>query len=59
MFNKRFGIGMLILAMLLVSITLVPASAKEEKTNANNSSDSEVETYGIEGLTPEKVKDLH
>ena len=41
--------------MLLVSIAFVPAvSAMAEKTDANNSSDSEVETYGIEGLTPEK-----
>lgn len=46
---------MLILAMLLVGIVFVPAaSAKIEKTNANKSSDSEVETYGIESLTPEK-----
>ncbi|WP_048142725.1 hypothetical protein [Methanosarcina horonobensis] len=46
MIKKKFGIGILILAMLLVSITLVPAaSAKAEKTDENNSFDSEVETF--------------
>jgi hypothetical protein len=57
--KKKFRLRMLILAMLLVSIAFVPAaSAKADKVNTNNSSDSEVETYGIEGLTPEKVKEI-
>ncbi len=45
--------------MLLVSIAFVPAvSAAADKANANNSSDSEVETYDIEGLTPEKMREI-
>lgn len=58
--RKSFGTVTLLLAMLLVSsIVLVSAaSAAADKANANNFSDNEVETYGIEGLTPEKVKEI-
>lgn len=45
--------------MLLVSMAFAPAvSAETDNANMNNSSDNEVETYGIEGLTPEKVKEI-
>jgi hypothetical protein len=57
--GKGFGTGMLVLAMLLVSVVSVSAaSAAADKASAKNPSDSKVETYGIKGLTPEKVKEI-
>ncbi|WP_440946059.1 hypothetical protein ACSAZL_18595 [Methanosarcina sp. T3] len=59
MVKIKFELGILILATLLVTMVFVPAaSATTESVNANNSSDNEIETYGIEGLTPEKVKEI-
>jgi hypothetical protein len=57
--KKRFGIGMLFLAMLLVSIVLVSAaSAAADKEIVKNPSDSKGETYNIKDLTPEKAKEI-
>lgn len=59
MIKKKLKIGILILVILLVSTALVQAaSAKAEKANANNFSDEKIETYDIEGLTPEKVEEI-
>ncbi len=56
---KRTGIGILLLTMLLVSVTFVPAaSAAADKASAKNASDSKVETYGIKGLDAKKVKQI-
>lgn len=46
---KRTGIGILLLTMLLVSTTFVPAASAAA---------NKVETYGIEGLTSQKVKEI-
>jgi hypothetical protein len=57
--KKKFGLRMLILAMLLVSVAFVPAaSAKADKASVENNSDSKVETYGIEGLTAQQVSTI-
>jgi PKD repeat protein len=57
--RKRFRIGMLFLAMLLVGIVLVStASAGVDKASAKNPSDSKVETFGIKGLDANKVKQI-
>jgi hypothetical protein len=57
--RKKFGIGMLFLAMLLVSIVLVSAAnAAADKASAKNPSDSKVETFGIKGLDTKKVNEI-
>lgn len=57
--KDKIGIEILALTMLLLSIMLVPAaSAAVDKASVKNLSDSKVETYGIEGLTPQEVKEI-
>jgi hypothetical protein len=57
--RKKFGTGMLFLAMLLVSIVLVTAaSAAAGKASAKNHTDSKVGTFDIKDLDAEKVNVL-
>lgn len=57
--KKKFGLGIFLLAILAISVTFMPsASAKISDENANSFSDNNVETYDIEGLTPEKVNEI-
>lgn len=56
---KEFRTGILLVTILLASFVLVPAtSAAAEDASVNNLSDSEVETYGIDGLTPQQIKEI-
>ncbi len=56
---KKFRAGILLVTIFLASFVLVPAtSAAAEDASVNNFSDSEVETYGIDGLTPQQVEEI-
>lgn len=56
---KKIGVGILTLVALLVSMAFLPAaSAAADEEHEISFSDSEVNIYNIDGLTPQKVREI-
>lgn len=56
---KKIGAGILTFAMLLVSMAFLPVvSAAADEENAISLSDNEVNTYDIDGLTSQKIREI-